>query len=79
MYRENLGIISNITDHVQSLKEKAINLKPLNKVMDNVQFHLDGVLYLRVIDAFKVGNHEKYAFIISFVYGVDDVEFRMSQ
>lgn len=47
--------------YVQSLKEIAIEIPQQGAItIDNVQLQLDGVLYLKVIDAYKAS------------YGVDD-------
>lgn len=41
--------------YVQSLKEMAIQIPQQGAVtLDNVQLHLDGVLYLKVFDPYKV-------------------------
>uniref|UniRef100_A0A7E4VJP7 PHB domain-containing protein n=1 Tax=Panagrellus redivivus TaxID=6233 RepID=A0A7E4VJP7_PANRE len=54
--------------YVQSLKEIAIEIPQQGAItLDNVQLHLDGVLYLRVIDPYKAS------------YGVDDPEFAVTQ
>ncbi|GMT00596.1 hypothetical protein PENTCL1PPCAC_22770, partial [Pristionchus entomophagus] len=54
--------------YVQSLKEMAIEIPQQGAVtLDNVQLHLDGVLYLRIFDAYKAS------------YGVDDAEFAITQ
>ncbi|KAI6182456.1 Stomatin-like protein 2, mitochondrial [Aphelenchoides bicaudatus] len=54
--------------YVQSLKEIAIEIPQQGAItLDNVQLQLDGVLYLRVVDAYKAS------------YGVDDPEFAVTQ
>lgn len=54
--------------YVQSLKEIAIEIPQQDAItIDNVQLQLDGVLYLRVVDAYKAS------------YGVDDPEFAITQ
>uniref|UniRef100_A0A0M3HTJ8 PHB domain-containing protein n=2 Tax=Ascaris TaxID=6251 RepID=A0A0M3HTJ8_ASCLU len=54
--------------YVQSLKEIAIEIPQQGAItLDNVQLQLDGVLYLRVVDAYKAS------------YGVDDPEFAITQ
>ncbi|GMR52397.1 hypothetical protein PMAYCL1PPCAC_22592 [Pristionchus mayeri] len=54
--------------YVQSLKEIAIAVHPQGAVtLDNVQLQLDGVLYVRIYDAYKTS------------YGVQDVEFAITQ
>ncbi|KAF8367154.1 stl-1, partial [Pristionchus pacificus] len=54
--------------YVQSLKEMAIQIPQQGAVtLDNVQLHLDGVLYLKVFDPYKAS------------YGVADPEFAITQ
>jgi regulator of protease activity HflC (stomatin/prohibitin superfamily) len=54
--------------YVQILKEMPIEIPQQGAItIDNVQLHLDGVLYVRVIDAYKAS------------YGIDDPEFAVTQ
>ncbi|VDK17316.1 unnamed protein product [Anisakis simplex] len=54
--------------YVQSLKEIAVEIPQQGAItLDNVQLQLDGVLYLRVVNAYKAS------------YGVDDPEFAITQ
>uniref|UniRef100_A0AC35TIW3 PHB domain-containing protein n=1 Tax=Rhabditophanes sp. KR3021 TaxID=114890 RepID=A0AC35TIW3_9BILA len=66
-----LNVLLPVVDqikYVQSLKEIAIEIPQQGAItIDNVQLQLDGVLYLKVIDAYKAS------------YGVDDPEFAVTQ
>ncbi|RAH63957.1 SPFH domain-containing protein [Aspergillus aculeatinus CBS 121060] len=54
--------------YVKSLKESAIEIPSQNAITaDNVTLELDGVLYTRVVDAYKAS------------YGVEDAEYAISQ
>ncbi|RMZ91354.1 hypothetical protein DV736_g1408, partial [Chaetothyriales sp. CBS 134916] len=66
-----LAILIPIIDriaYVQSLKESAIEIPSQSAITaDNVTLDLDGVLYTRVVDAYKAS------------YGVEDAEYAISQ
>ncbi|XP_014782856.1 stomatin-like protein 2, mitochondrial [Octopus bimaculoides] len=62
-----LPVIDTIK-YVQSLKEIAIDIPQQSAIsIDNVTLQIDGVLYLRVIDAYKAS------------YGVEDAEYAITQ
>ncbi|RKP36531.1 hypothetical protein BJ085DRAFT_20961 [Dimargaris cristalligena] len=66
-----LAILIPVLDqikYVQSLKEVAIEIPTQSAItQDNVTLELDGVLYYRVVDAYKAS------------YGVEDAEFSVAQ
>lgn len=66
-----LNLILPVVDaikYVQSLKEIAIDIPQQSAItIDNVTLQIDGVLYLRVIDAYKAS------------YGVEDAEYAITQ
>ena len=66
-----LNVLVPIIDQIsyaQSLKEIAIDIPQQSAVTaDNVTLHIDGVLYLRVVDPYKAS------------YGVEDPEFAITQ
>merc|ERR1719422_642513 len=66
-----LNILIPVLDkvkYVQSLKEITIDIPQQSAITkDNVAVHIDGVLYLRVIDPYKAS------------YGVEDPEFAITQ
>ncbi|GAB1605192.1 stomatin-like protein 2, mitochondrial [Argonauta hians] len=62
-----LPVIDTIK-YVQSLKEIAIDIPQQSAIsIDNVTLQIDGVLYLRVVDAYKAS------------YGVEDAEYAITQ
>ncbi|TGZ77536.1 hypothetical protein EX30DRAFT_311107 [Ascodesmis nigricans] len=66
-----LAVLMPVIDKIQyvkSLKETAIEIPSQNAITaDNVTLDLDGVLYIRVFDAYKAS------------YGVEDAEYAISQ
>jgi len=71
LHYQGLAILLPVIDeikYVQSLKEVAIEIPSQSAItLDNVTLHLDGVLYLRVVEPFKAS------------YGVEDPEFAVTQ
>lgn len=78
--------------YVQSLKEITLEVPSQSAVtQDNVTLHLDGVLYLRVVDPYKVFSFAPRFFSQSFLsfknslrspkasYGVQDAEYAVAQ
>merc|ERR1719391_1709250 len=66
-----LNILIPVLDkvkYVQSLKEITIDIPQQSAITkDNVAVHIDGVLYLRIMDPYKAS------------YGVEDPEFAITQ
>ncbi|ODQ78522.1 hypothetical protein BABINDRAFT_162727 [Babjeviella inositovora NRRL Y-12698] len=66
-----LAILLPVLDkiqYVQSLKESAVEIPSQSAITaDNVTLEMDGVLYIRVVDAYKAS------------YGVEDAEYAISQ
>merc|ERR1719295_1989257 len=69
--RPGLNILIPVLDkvkYVQSLKEITIDIPQQSAITkDNVAVHIDGVLYLRIMDPYKAS------------YGVEDPEFAITQ
>merc|ERR1719295_967649 len=69
--RPGLNILIPVLDkvkYVQSLKEITIDIPQQSAITkDNVAVHIDGVLYLRIMDPYKAS------------YGVEDPQFAVTQ